>query len=453
MTEIRLTHKKDSQDIEFFLSTAPDGHFYLRSFNNSETIELSNETPTGLLHFKNETNYSLFQEDKKEIDELLLELQAEYLDEQFEGYESNLDFEEGILKTVYSPEQVIVENKQFSIGTVMDMVIDKDIEIAPSFQRRFIWDRKRKSRLIESILLGLPLPSIYFSQYSDGRLTVVDGLQRINTIIDFWEGRLELCDLEYLSQLNGLNIDGVRKNLSPLMLRRFKQTQLTCIVIDYRSPQQLKYDLFQRLNTGGKPLNKQEIRNCLSRPLLQNALLKMVNSQAFIQATGGGINDTRMGAQESALKFMYFKDIYKGDINNLYTYKGSLDNALNEYVDKMNCCRDFSEYINSYERCMKSAFSLFGKYTFRKITPDYQQKMRSPINKALMLAICVLLDYHYAEYAKKIHGEKKLTEELCDLLENKPLLFNSITWSTTSPNSIITTFNVLKKELFDKNLR
>ena len=95
-----------------------------------------------------------------------------------------------------------------------------------------------------------------------------------------------MSNLEYLEECNGKTFKQLSEVLSALRIRRFSQTQIMCFVIDYRSPNKLKYDLFRRLNTGGKPLNNQEIRNCLSRPPLQKALKEMVNSEQFKKSNG-----------------------------------------------------------------------------------------------------------------------------------------------------------------------
>ena len=95
-------------------------------------------------------------------------------------------------------------------------------------------------------------------------------------------------------------------------------------LLDYRSPRRLKYDLFRRLNTGGKPLNAQEIRNCLSKPIVQNALLEMSGSEEFKQATNGTVKDTWLQAQEIALRFLYFRRQYSKMMRKEHTWGSSV---------------------------------------------------------------------------------------------------------------------------------
>ena len=135
---------------------------------------------------------------------------------------------------------------------------------------------------------------------------------------------MRLLHLEYLKECNEKRFSEIKKVLPPLRLRRFGQTQLMCFVIDYRSPSRLKYDLFRRLNTGGKPLNAQEIRNCLSKPIVQNALLEMSGSEEFKQATNGTVKDTRLQAQEIALRFLYFRRQYFKMMRKEHTWGSSV---------------------------------------------------------------------------------------------------------------------------------
>ena len=180
---------------------------------------------------------------------------------------------------------------------------------------------------------------------------------------------LRLCNMEYFDFCNGKTFSEL--NLPDLQLRRFYRTQITCFKIDYRSPNQLKYDLFRRLNTGGKALNDQEIRNCLSRNNVQEALYSMISSQEFKSATCGSIKDTRMAAQESALRFICFYDFYT-NTENLSEYDGNMSRALDSCVERLNEASksELDKYITLFKNSMKFAYSLFGEYAFRKVYPD-----------------------------------------------------------------------------------
>lgn len=409
-------------------------------------IDKSSETNIFCLRDNN-----VFDESDEIIEERLIGLSEDYIAALSEGLELDDDVEKRSEKPGYGPDEIYVENKPFSISTIMELINDGDLEVAPNFQRHFVWDKTRQSKLIESILLGLPLPSIYLSQYPDGRLTIVDGLQRITSIQRFMKDKLTLCNMEYFKNCNGKKYSELKEVLPLLQYRRFRQTQIMCFVIDYRSPNALKFDLFRRLNTGGKTLNDQEIRNCLSRTHVQKLLIDMVATDEFKRATNNSLKDTRMAAQESALRFIYFYDQYTEE-NPIGEYNGEIGDTLDKYVEVLNRLKEneLKKYIGVFQRSMQMSFDLFGENTFRKI--DINSKKKYSINKPLMLAFSVLLAHHYDKYKEKVSSGVTLKKELCDLLLNDLKLSKMITTSTTHKASIRYTFDTLKKDLLDRHL-
>jgi len=162
-----------------------------------------------------------------------------------------------------------------SIGEMINLYKDDELDIHPEFQRIYRWNNTQKSKLIESILLGIPLPSIFVAQREDGIWDVVDGLQRLSTIFSFLgilkneDGDildpLKLEGTEYLPSLEGKVWEsGADENEIPVDIKRtFKREKIDIKIIKKESEENAKYDLFQRLNTGGSELSDQEVRNCL----------------------------------------------------------------------------------------------------------------------------------------------------------------------------------------------
>ena len=442
--EVRFTLKGEQNEKTFFLRNEGDKFYLTGNSADSKRYEVQRNEFTNIFTLKDK---DIFAENPEVIEERMVGLSENWVEAQSQGLEADNEDIPQSQKPGYGPKDIIVNTDSYSISDLMRMVINKDIEIAPRFQRHFVWDKTRQSRLIESIFLGLPLPAIYLSEYDDGRMTIVDGLQRISTIRDFMDNKLRLCNMEYFDFCNGKTFSELK--LPELQLRRFYRTQITCFKIDYRSPTQLKYDLFRRLNTGGKALNDQEIRNCLSREDVQNALYEMISSQEFKSATCGSIKDTRMAAQESALRFICFYDFYTSAAN-LSGYDGNMSRALDSCVERLNEAskQELNKYIALFRDSMKLAYSLFGGYAFRKVYPDYRNTRKSSINKSLMLATTVLLSVCGDRYVSR----KKLTDDFADLLERDKELINAISWSTSSKRNIIYVFDCLKNELFDKFL-
>ncbi len=209
---------------------------------------------------------------KTKLDRLVLEV----IEAEQSGTENNeTDIEEEI--SPFNPEDIKVHAKQFSLRLVYDMIKIGDIDLSPDFQRNFVWNNSQKSRLIESILLRIPLPMFYFSEDDEGRITIVDGLQRLTTIKEFMDNQFPLKSLEYLgNSCEGKYFfdSGNKEGIDAKYVRWFNQTQFSVNVIDPSSPPKVKYDIFRRINTGGKPLNNQEIRNCLASKVLREILIK-----------------------------------------------------------------------------------------------------------------------------------------------------------------------------------
>ena len=449
MAEVRFKIKGQEQETVFSpVRGANDVVILYAKFPNGDEkkIPLSLNPETSVFELEDK---SVFEESPEVIEERLLGLSEEWMGELAQGFESESK-EEELMQPGYGPDDIFVENKPFSLKQINDLIDDGDIELSPDFQRNFIWDDTRQSRLIESIFLGLPLPSIYLSQYKDGRLTIVDGLQRIMSIRRFLSNKLRLSNLEYIKECNGKTYNQLKEVFSPLRLRRFGQTQIMCFVIDYRSPNKLKFDLFRRLNTGGKPLNNQEIRNCLSRPELRKCLKTMVGMQAFKDATDGSVKDNRMEAQEAALRFVYFYQNYHTETDPIPFYSGNMEDTLDSAVELLNEQESLDLFVPVYEQSLKDACRLFKEQTFRKVYTG--QIRRSQVNKLLMLCVTVLLARFGQNYRKSIEEGVDLRDELKALIDNDIDFFNALTWSTNSKWNIDYVFNKLKSDLFDKHL-
>ena len=356
--------------------------------------------------------------------------------------------------TPYDPELIRVETSSMSLRQVYDMIKDGDINLSPDFQRKAIWDGQRKCRLIESILLRIPLPMFYFSADKEGKLSVVDGLQRLTAIKEFMNNELPLSGLEYLDESNGCTYSG-RNKLDDRLYRRFNLTQIAINIIDSSSPTKVKYDIFRRLNTGGRPLNAQELRNCLASNALRNALRTMANSKAFKEATTYSISDERMDAQECALRFIYFRELHKNHRRGIEDYSGSMDTDLDFFADKISYDKNFpfDMYIAEYDVAMKNAKHLFGRHAFRKVYKETEYNAyRSVINKALFISLSVLLaDYPVEEVAAKckenswvgILGEKISTDER---------FFSMLSYGTNGWKNLITTFDIIGK-MIEQNIK
>lgn len=440
---IRLTFKGEPNDTRLQLFRDQTGNLYLRPDNGHDDIPLMLNGSSVI-----STDYTLFEETKADVEEILSEMLEKLIEVDNSGLELTLE-EEGNDNdesySSYSPRDIYVENKPFSIRQLMLLIEDGDLELNPDFQRNFIWNRTRQSLLIESILLGLPIPSIYLSQYDDGRLTVVDGLQRLTTIQKFLDNKLKLNNLEYLTNCNGKTFEQIKSILPRLQIRQFSQAQIGCFVIDYRSPERLKFDLFRRLNTGAKPLNRPEIRNCLSRPHVQAALKDMWNSEEFISATDSTVGNSRMQAADLVTRYLFFKEEYSVE-NPIGNYNGKIEPSLDNFTATLNRRKDFSDDIKAFREAMRSAEYLFGKDAFRKQSFS-EKRRRLAVNQLLFIVFAVLLSQVPYERVQATFPRESLTSPLYRLIDESEDLDKALATGTNARWNITVAFKEIRDKL------
>lgn len=271
----------------------------------------------------------------------------------------------------YDPEFIRVDTKPFNISLVYDMIKDGDINLSPDFQRQFVWtDVGARSRLIESIMLRIPLPVFYLAQDHEGRLQVVDGLQRLTVIKQFLDNELRLRDLEYLKDEEGkvFRHDDPRRCIDQRFRKRIMQTQIMMNIIDPQTPADVKFDIFKRINQGGRPLNAQEIRNCMSSPETRHLLHSLSRSPDFLKATCSSVGTVRMQDQEIALRFAAFR---LADLEYQPAYPGNMERFLDQAIETLNRNPgSFDQLVPAFETGMRNSAHLFGSFAFRKCSPQ-----------------------------------------------------------------------------------
>jgi len=309
----------------------------------------------------------------------------------------------------FDPEEISIETKPTAMDAVIRRLLQGSIRLAPAFQRKVVWDTERKSQLIESMMLKIPLPMFYVAADEKGNWDVVDGLQRLTTIKEFVLGQeyfdtrdeklkgkgLRLKSLEFWGdQFDGFTFS----DLPELMVNRILETEFRFTIINPGTPEEVKRNVFKRINTGGMPLTPQEIRHALYQGKSTELLAELVESDAYKKATSGSVNDSRMVGRELILRFFAFsiKDYTK------YPKNSDMDTFLSDTMRIINLMpelpkKNLSKFIQETEipnlkftsinalksrflKAMTRAHQLFGAQTCRK---SYGRKNRSPINKTL----------------------------------------------------------------------
>jgi hypothetical protein len=358
----------------------------------------------------------------------------------------------------YDPDQIVIRRDNYSVFQVLKMITDGDLNLSPDFQRNLVWDNIRKSRLIESVLLGIPLPVFYFAENRDGSFNVVDGLQRLSTLRDYTNNGFNLKNLEYLKadcERKYFKEEPDKKiNASQVLedkyTRRIERAQLVVNVIEAKSPLKVKYDIFKRINEGGRPLNSQEIRNCMANNDTRAYLRELAKSQAFMKATGGSVSDVRMDAQELVLRFTAFylqrKDVigsYTGDMNSF------LDNALEALNSQKS--NEFNQIKTAFTIAMQNAYHLFGQHCFRKCLPYHLKPgaYRQLINKSLFTTWSIELYDFDTQTIKRAISEGEFASILAEELAKYKDYYWVVTTRTTDRKSLAEAFAFTRKLLQD----
>ena len=228
----------------------------------------------------------------------------------------------------------------------------------PDFQRDFIWPPDKQSRLIESVLMRIPLPVFYIAENEDGKMVVVDGLQRLSTFRKFVgnEQRLLLPDN---SELNGKQFDQLDNRLQ----NRIEDCNLTLYVIDSKAPERARLDIFERVN-GGEPLTRQQMRNSLYMGQGTRFLKREAEKPLFKDATGGSLNWRQMRDREFINRFCGFQ------LLSVENYRGDMDLFLSNTLKEMNGLEteQFENLSDQLRTGLANNHNLFGPYAFRKHT-------------------------------------------------------------------------------------
>ncbi|PKL79805.1 MAG: hypothetical protein CVV25_06750 [Ignavibacteriae bacterium HGW-Ignavibacteriae-4] len=396
-------------------------------------------------------------DDKEFIESKLDELYSQIIEVEKSGADSYFENEE-IELNPYDPEKIKVRSDKIPITLIAQMIDNGDIDMTPDFQRHLVWNNYQKSLLIESILLRIPLPMFYFAEDKEGKLSIVDGLQRISTIKEYMDNKFPLKNLQYLEANCGgkyYKSEGNKKGLDSKYLRWFNLTNLSANIIDPTSPFKVKYDIFRRINTGGKPLNNQEIRNCLTGQGLRDVLKEMVKLPEFLSATDKSIKSTRMDDQEIALRFLVFYSMFE-KYGNIDKYTGYMDSTLDEFTELniKSKSQELVKFIPHFSNSMKNAEYLLGKKcAFRKILPKDTKpdSYKQLINKALFVCMSILFAKYDYSKLKKLNLELKLQEPVANKINADKDLFAYLSYGTNGKANLTYTFKVLQ-ELFNQHI-
>ncbi len=341
----------------------------------------------------------------------------------------------------FDPKAVDIVSEPMVVSNIIEQLKYNDILLEPDFQRHpDLWSPRQQSRLIESLIIRIPLPTFYFDRLDDDKLIVVDGLQRLYTLKKFMAleeddpERLVLTELEYLKEYEGKKFE----ELPPIIQRRIKQQPLTAYIIRSGTPDKMRTSIFNRINTGGLTLEPAEIKNSVYRGQAANLLKELAHSNEFVKVTRNKIDSSRMLDCEFVNRFLAFY------LLGIKKYSGNLEDYLNDCLIRLQkeseptiekCRKDFL-------KAMRYAADIFGNTAFRKINSDGKY---GRINKPLYDVVTVSLAKLTEEECQKLVCRKdRLIEKYTKLLSDKKFV-DIITRGTASINNVEGRYKAIHK--------
>lgn len=306
------------------------------------------------------------------------EMNADEDQEPIEGLDLTSRPEQG---SHYPLDDVMVRNETRTVGEVVKRIDQGRYAMNPDFQRDFVWPKDKQSKLIESCVMRIPLPVFYVAEGADGRVTVVDGLQRLSTFRSFLNGELRLQGLGKKHPLEGKSFKALPINLR----ERIEDTQLTMYILDKNAPDAARLDIFERVNSG-IPLTRQQMRNALYSGPATRWLADFSEKEVFRNATGDSLQPKTMRDREAINRFCAF---YLLDWTT-YT-AGDMDEYLAGALKLMNRRSfDFQQLEKHLLLSLNRNSTLFGRHAFRKsLIYGASDVGRSVINIALFDVLSV----------------------------------------------------------------
>lgn len=276
------------------------------------------------------------------------------------------------LDTSQRERRLVTQSYDLSVNTLVEQWEDGTLTL-PEIQRQYVWDNARASRLIESLLLNVPIPVVYFSETEEVNYLVIDGHQRIQSIVRFLDNRFALSGLKIFGELNGKRFH----QLSDRDQRQLRTRVIRAIIISADSDPMMKFEVFERLNTGSIALNAQEVRNSTHRGPMNELIKELTLYVPFRKCVGNPKPRPRMVDNELILRHLA--------LDHRWTeYRPPLKRFLNEYMREANAWprEELDAARSKFETSCDSLLAVLGQGAFRLIDAKGNPIDRS-VNRAL----------------------------------------------------------------------
>jgi len=341
----------------------------------------------------------------------------------------------------YPLDAIFVRTEPRSVSEVVKRISNNRYILDPDFQRDFVWSNLKQSKLIESCIMRIPLPVFYVAEAPDGKIIVVDGLQRLTTFTRFLNNKLKLVGLQKNSDApdDSHPVDQKYfKDLSINLQERVQDTQLTMYILDAKAPERARLDIFERVNSG-EPLTRQQMRNALHNGDGTNWLRDAAKSDAFRVATGDSLNPKTMRDREAINRYCAFSLLG----NSAYT-GGDMDAFLARGLKKLGKLESpsRSQLSEKFASSMSLNREFFGEHAFRKsLRYNSALAARTPVNISLF-EVCGVT---FSQLRDDLSPQEKLQikKRVIDLLQDK-IFDRAITYSTNSTSAVRDRFEAMK---------
>jgi len=337
--------------------------------------------------------------------------------------------DEGVVNAAFSPMHF--DTMQRKVRDLLSDYNSQELDPRPPFQRGFVWDKGRASRLVESILLNVPLPLIYTAEEEDGTEVVIDGQQRLLSVFGYINGifpkdntPFQLTGLKLLNDINGFSFAQLDKKQQ----KSIQSYLFQVIKISSESHPDVKFEIFERLNSGSVTLNAQELRNCVYRGRFNDVLKKLSSDSDFRAILGTSNISNRMQDAELVLRFLAFCE--KTFLNYQPGMKSFLNHFMNEYRNISD--EKTREFEKIFKKSISLSFSVFGPNAFRKYSVGKQANPNGGWEKAINRPLFDVLMWGFTRFEKNqvmAHADE-IRDSLIDLLTSDSNFVDYITSAT-----------------------
>lgn len=362
---------------------------------------------------------------KYEVEDLISKIESEELDldQEMEIDDDEVPMVSGDNRKLY------VDKVDKSTSDLFRMIVEGELNVQPDYQRKFLWDNKTMSKFIESLLLSIPIPTIFLSENNDDSFEVIDGQQRLTTIFSFMKSKLNSDEIkglpEMLKKLEVLTLSGLetlqqfnKKNYNDLVdiQRKFNNVSLPIVIIKKDSTEDVKYDIFSRINSGSIKLNNQELLNVMYRGVLLKTLDEIATTDAVDDLFGRRpVLKKRFGYHEILLRAKAMECFINNQNWNLQEvvirnnnvlkkaikrYNGRLNNAVLDYLKEFRDDPDEADCLKKFvESSIKKVKIVFGENAFKRVEKEKSTSINKTIAE-LQLVVLSKFDFNLISLKK-----------------------------------------------------